>query len=42
MVLDCILKLCSMAFESGVVFEDWRYAVVVVPLYKGKGERTEC
>ena len=25
-----------MAFESGVVPEDWRYAVIV-PLYKGKG-----
>ena len=30
-----------MAFESAVVPEDWRYAVIV-PLYKGKGERTEC
>ena len=30
-----------MAFESGVVPEDWGSAVIV-PLYKGKGERTEC
>ena len=30
-----------MAFKSGVVPEDWRSAVVV-PLYKGKGERSEC
>ena len=30
-----------MEFESGVVLEDWRSAVIV-PLYKGKGERTEC
>ena len=29
-----------MAFESGVVPEDWRSAVIV-PLYKGKEERTE-
>ena len=29
-----------MAFENSVA-EDWRYAVIV-PLYKGKGERTEC
>ena len=29
-----------MAFKSGVVFEDFRSAVIV-PLYKGKGERTE-
>ena len=36
-----ILKLCNMAFESGVVPEDWRSAVIV-PLYKGKRERTEC
>ena len=30
-----------MAFESGVVAEDWRSAVNV-PLYKGKGESTKC
>ena len=30
-----------MAFESGIVSEDWRFAVIVL-LYKGKGERTEC
>ena len=30
-----------MAFESGVVPEDWR-CVVIIPLYKGKGEKTEC
>ena len=30
-----------MAFESVVVPEEWRSAVIV-SLYKGKGERTEC
>ena len=30
-----------MAFESGGVPEDWRSAVIV-PLYKGTGERTGC
>ena len=30
-----------MAFESGIVPGDWRSAVIVL-LYKGKGERTEC
>ena len=30
-----------MAFESGVMLEEWRSAVIV-PLYKCKGERTEC
>ena len=30
-----------MSFESGVVSEKWRSAVIA-PLYKGKGERTEC
>ena len=29
-----------MPFESGVVPEDWRSAVIF-PLYKVKGERTE-
>ena len=30
-----------MAFESGFAPEDWRSAVTF-PLYKGKGEITEC
>ena len=34
-VVDCIWRLCNMAFESSVVPEHWRSAVIV-PLYKGK------
>ena len=30
-----------MDFESGIVFEYWRSAMIV-PLYKGNGERNEC
>ena len=30
-----------MVFKNGVAPEDWRFAVIV-PLYKGKGKRTEC
>ena len=30
-----------MAFENGIVPEDWRSAVIV-PLYNGKVERNEC
>ena len=30
-----------MAFESGVVPGDWR-SDLIIPLYKGEGERTEC
>ena len=30
-----------MAIESGVMLEDWKPAMIF-PLYKGKGERTEC
>ena len=39
-VVDWIWRMCNIAFESGVVPGDWRSAVIV-PLYKGKGERTE-
>ena len=35
-VVDWIWRVCYMAFESGVVPEDWRSAAI------GKGERTEC
>ena len=40
MVVDWIWRLCNMGFENGVAPEDWRCAVIV-PLYKGKLERTE-
>ena len=40
-VVDLIWRLCKMAFESGVVPEDWRSAVIF-PLYKSKEERNEC
>ena len=37
-VIDWIWRLCNMAFESGVVPVDWRSAVII-PFYKGKGEK---
>ena len=37
-VVDWIWRLCNVAFESGVVPTYWRSAMIV-PLYKGKGER---
>ena len=40
-VVDWILSLCDTAFETGVVPEDWRSAMIV-PFYKGKGEVMEC
>ena len=40
-VVDWIWMLCNTSLESGVVSEDWRSAVIV-SLYKGKGERTDC
>ena len=41
MVVDWIWKLCNMAFESDVVPEDLRSAVIV-PLHKDKGEMIKC
>ena len=40
-VEDWIWKLCNMAFESDTALEYWR-STVIIPLYKGKEERTEC
>ena len=40
-VVDWMWRVCNTAFESGVVAEDWT-STVIVPLYKGKGERNEC
>ena len=40
-VVNWIWRLSNITFESAVTPEDWRSAVIV-PLYKGKGERIEC
>ena len=40
-VVDWIWRLCNLTFVSGNVPEDWR-SVVIVPVCKGKRERTEC
>ena len=40
-VVGWIWKLCNMTFESDVVPEDLRSAVIV-PLHKGKGEMIKC
>ena len=40
-VVEWIWRLCNMAFESGIVPEEWRSAVIV-SLFKSKKERTEC
>ena len=40
-VVDWFWRLCNIAFESGVVLKNWRSGVIV-PLHKGKGEKTEC
>ena len=39
-VVDWIWRLYNVAFESGVVPENLRSGVIV-PLYKGKGERSK-
>ena len=39
-VVVWIWRLCNITFES-VVLEDWGSAVII-PLYKAKGETTEC
>ena len=40
-VVDWIWRLFNIAFVSDIVPEDWSSAMIV-PLYKGKGERNEC
>ena len=39
--VDWIWRLCNMPFESDVVAKYWGSAGII-PLYKDKGERTEC
>ncbi len=39
-VVDWMMLICNLAWEQSKVPEDWRKAIVV-PLYKGKGNREE-
>ena len=41
MLIDWILKLRNKALMKGIVSRDWRRAVIV-PLYKGKGDKGNC
>ncbi len=40
-VVDWMMWMCNLAWEQSKVPEDWRKAIIV-PLYKGKGNREEC
>ncbi|MCP4337615.1 MAG: reverse transcriptase family protein, partial [Desulfobulbaceae bacterium] len=40
-VIEWVWKMCRLAWEEGSVPEDWKSGVIV-PLYKGKGERGVC
>ncbi len=40
-VVDWMMWICNLAWEKSKVPEDWRKAIIV-PLYKGKGNRKEC
>ena len=36
-----VVKLCNMSSERCIAPEDWRFSAIV-PIYKGKSEKTEC
>ncbi len=40
-VVEWMLLICERAWKRGEVPDDWKKAVTV-PLYKGKGSRSEC
>ena len=40
-MVDWNWRLCNMAFENGVVYGDWKSAVIAA-MCKGKGEKMEC
>ncbi len=40
-VVDWMMWICNPAWEQSKVLEDWRKAIIV-PLYKGEGNREEC
>ncbi len=40
-VMEWMLLICEQAWKKGEVPHDWKKAIIV-PLYKGKGSRSEC
>ncbi len=40
-MVEWILVICELAWKKGKVPDDWKKAIIV-PLYKGKGSRSEC
>ena len=40
-MLEWLVRLLNLSFDMGVVPMDWRGACIV-PLYKGKGDKSEC
>ncbi|MEL7302024.1 MAG: reverse transcriptase family protein, partial [Pseudomonadota bacterium] len=40
-VLEWLTRVCRVCMTEGVVPKDWQKAIIV-PLYKGKGDRGEC
>ncbi len=40
-VVEWLLLLCERAWKKGEVPDDWTKAIII-PLYKGKGSRSEC
>ncbi len=40
-VVEWMLLICDYAWKKGEVPDDWKKAIIV-PLYKGKGSRSEC
>ena len=40
-VIEWMHRVCQMAWEEGRVPDDWTKAVII-PVYKGKGDRNEC
>ena len=40
-VLEWLVRLLNISFDMGVVPMDW-HGAYIVPLYKGKGDTSEC
>ncbi len=40
-IVEWKVWICNLSWEPSKVLEDWRKAIIV-PLYKGKGNKEEC
>ena len=41
-IISCLLPLFTLIWKYSVIPTDWNYAIILLPLWKGKGSKSDC